>query len=417
MTASKKDFLMIGIKNETIKQNQFDWPHWPAFSEQEIEAVSAVLRSNKVNYWTGEQCRIFEEEYANSVGVKYAVSLMNGTVALEAALYALNIGEGDEVITTSRTFIASASAAVMRGATPVLADVDPVSQNMTAKSIEAVLSKRTKAIIVVHLAGWPCEMDSINSLAKKHKLYVIEDCAQAHGALYQGKQVGGWGDVSAFSFCQDKIITTGGEGGMVTTNNKEIWEKIWAFKDHGKSYDAVYHREYSPGFRWVHESFGTNWRMTEMQAAIGRLQLKKLPTWIQIRQNNAAILSEAFAKLAALRLTQPPASIKHAYYKYYTFVRPELLKSGWNRDRIMQEILARGVPCFTGICSEIYREQAFINANLQPQTRFPVAKMLGETSLMFLVHPTLTEDNMQEMAKIITQVIKQASHATEEVVI
>lgn len=395
--------------NDKIKQfHKQDFLTWPTFSDNEIQKATEILASGRVNYWTGEEGKLFEVEYAQSVGTQYAVALMNGTVALEAALAALEIGPGDEVITTCRTFIASASSIVMRGATPILADVDPVSQNITPESIKNVLTPNTKAIIVVHLAGWPCEMDKISILAKEHNLFVIEDCAQAHGATYKGRQVGAWSDVAAFSFCQDKIITTAGEGGMITTNNKSIWEKIWMLKDHGKSYDAVYHRNHPPGFRWLHESFGTNWRMTEIQSAIGRIQLANLPAWKKIRQRNAKILSEAFRTISALRVTEPPSNIEHAYYKYYVFVDLDKLKKGWDRDRILQAIDAEGVPCFSGSCGEIYLEKAFTRQNLGPSHRYPVAKELAETSMMFLVHPTLTEAHMHHMASVVTKVMCMA---------
>lgn len=403
------------ISETKIPESRAQAP-WPFFSEEEIAAVVAVLQSGKVNYWTGEQCRQFEQEYAQTVGCQYAIAVMNGTVALEAALYALDIGPGDEVITSCRTFIASASCIVMRGAKPVLADIDLESQNMTTASIEAVITPRTKAIIVVHLAGWPCAMDAILTLAKKYGLSVIEDCAQAHGAMYKNRQVGSWGDIAAFSFCQDKIITTGGEGGMITTNRKDLYEKMWSFKDHGKSFDAVYHRQHPPGFRWLHESFGSNYRMTEMQAVIGRIQLAKLANWIQMRQRHANIYHEIFSSLSLLRTTVPPEYIYHAYYKYYVFVRMELLKPEWSRDRIMQEIVAQGVPCQVGSCSEIYLEQAFVRAGLQPTLRFKNAKKLGESSLLFLVHPTLTEQNVYDMATIAAQIITEATLPAAKIV-
>lgn len=396
------------LKVVTTSYGLNDFLTWPTFAQDEINSVSRVLASGKVNYWTGQESRLFEEEYAKATETQYAIALMNGTVALEAALAALDIGPGDEVITTCRTFIASASCVVMRGATPVLADVDPVTQNITAASIKKVMTAKTKAIIVVHLAGWPCDMDEINQLAKQHNLFVIEDCAQAHGAKYKGKPVGSLSDIAAFSFCQDKIITTGGEGGMITTNNKKIWERIWALKDHGKSYEAVYERQHPQGFRWLHESFGTNWRMTELQSVIGRIQLAKLTEWNRIRRANASILTNAFKQISAFRVTEPTADIFHAYYKYYVFVKPEQLKSDWNRDRIFQAINAKGVPCYTGSCSEIYLEKAFLDAGLTPVERFPVAKELGETSLMFLVHPTLTEAHMQHMANVVSEVMNEA---------
>lgn len=384
-------------------------PSWPFFEQDEIDAVTEVLRSGKVNYWTGQEGRLFEQEFAAFTDCKYAVAVANGTVALELALYALGIGPGDEVIVTSRTFIASASCVVMRGARPVMADVDPVSQNITAETVKAALTPRTKAIIAVHLAGWPCDLDPILELAREKGLFVLEDCAQAHGATYKGRPVGSLGDVAAFSFCQDKIITTGGEGGMLTTNSKEIWEKAWSYKDHGKSYEAVYHRQHPPGFRWLHESFGTNWRLTEMQSAIGRVALRKLPGWLQIRRRNAAILTEYFANLPALRVTPPPDTVGHAYYKYYTFVRPEALKGNWDRDRIMAAINAEGIPCFTGSCSEIYLEKAFAKNGLRPPERLKAAKELGETSLMFLVHPTLSEKDMADTCLAVEKVLSAAA--------
>lgn len=382
------------------------FPPWPLFEQDEIDAVTAVLRSGKVNYWTGTEGREFEREFAGCTGCCHAVALANGTVALELALYALGIGPGDEVITSCRTFIASASCIVMRGATPVLADVDPVSQNITADTIRAVMTPRTKAVICVHLSGWPCDMEPIVALAREHGLKIIEDCAQCHGATYMGRAVGSLGDVAAFSFCQDKIMTTGGEGGMLTTNSEEVWRKAWEFKDHGKSHDAVYKRQHPPGFRWLHESFGTNWRMTEMQSAIGRLQLRKLPEWSRIRNSHAGVLAETFKRLPALRVTVPPPEIGHAYYKYYTFVRPELLRDGWDRDRIMNAIIGEGVPCFSGSCSEIYLEKAFDRG--RPAERLPAAKALGETSLMFLVHPTLAETDMSDTCRAVEKVLAEA---------
>ena len=381
---------------------------WPHFAPDEIEAAMRVLQSGKVNYWTGQEGLSFEKEFAEFVGCKHAIALSNGTVALELALYALGIGPGDEVITTSRTFIASASSVVAAGARPVIADVDHESQNLTAGTIEPLITRHTKAIITVHLAGWPCEMDRIMELARQHGLKVVEDCAQAQGAMYKGKRVGSIGDVAAFSFCQDKIMTTGGEGGMLTTTDSEVWQRAWSHKDHGKSYDAVYNREHPIGFRWLHESFGTNGRMTEMQAAIGRVALKKVPGWIEVRRRYAAILNGRLSEVTGLRRTTPPSHSYHAYYKYYVFVRPEQLRAGWNRDRIMQAICAEGVPCSVGSCSEIYLEKAFFSQR-RKRVRLPVAKELGETSLMFLVHPTLTIESIERTCEIIEKVMAVAS--------
>ena len=383
------------------------FPPWPRFTAEEAEAVKNVLLSNKVNYWTGTEGRDFEKEFAAYCGVNHAIALTNGTVALELALYSLGIGPGDEVITTSRTFIASASCIVMRGATPIIADVDADSQNLTVATIRPLISPRTKAIIAVHLAGWPCDMDGILELAREHDLKVIEDCAQAHGACYKGRPVGSIGDIGTFSFCQDKIMTTGGEGGLLTTNDPELWARAWSFKDHGKSFDAVYNRQHPPGFRWLHESFGTNWRLTEMQSAIGRIQLRRLDDWVATRRRYAAMLNEAFADIPALRLTLPSDDIFHSYYKYYVFVRPERLHAGWDRDRIMNAVTAEGIPCYSGSCSEIYLEKAFTDAGLGPASRLPVAQSLGETSLMFLVHPTLADEHMAATIQAVKKVFAQ----------
>ncbi|HXG09740.1 MAG TPA: DegT/DnrJ/EryC1/StrS aminotransferase family protein [Gemmataceae bacterium] len=380
---------------------------WPHFGEEEIQAAARVLASGKVNYWTGEEGRRFEEEFAEASGRRHAVAVANGTLALELALYALGIGPGDDVVTTCRTFIASAACAVMRGARPVMADVHPVSQNLTAETIRAALTPRTRAVIVVHLAGWPCDMDPILELARERGLKVIEDCAQAHGAFYKGRPVGSFGDAAAFSFCQDKILTTAGEGGMLVTDDEAVWERAWAYKDHGKSYHAVYRRPHPPGFRWLHEGFGTNWRLTEVQAAVGRVVLRKLPGWVAKRRRHAALLNERLANHPALRITLPPEDVYHSYYKYYVFLRPERLRRGWTRDRILAAVAAEGVPCFAGSCGEIYLEKAF--DGLRPVRPLPNARRLGETSLMFLVHPTLSEQDMHDTCDALEKVLAEAT--------
>jgi len=324
------------------------------------------------------------------------------------ALKALNISIGDEVIVTSRTFIASVSAIVNTGATPIFADVDIDSQNITPRSIKRKISKKTKAIICVHLAGWPCDMDEIMAIANEHDLYVIEDCAQAHGAKYKGKPVGSIGHIGCWSFCQDKIMSTGGEGGMVATNDEFLWRSMWAYKDHGKSYEAVYEREHPEGFRWLHESFGTNWRMTEMQATIGRIQLARMDSWQSTRVSNANKIWNAARQSKGLRVPNIPDHIEHAAYKCYVFVELSQLKEEWSRDRIINEINALGVPCYSGACSEVYLERAFDNTEFRPQERLLNAKELGETSLMFLVHPTLTEDELRKTYDAIISVMKLA---------
>ena len=378
---------------------------WPSFTQKEADAVSRVLLSNKVNYWTGQECREFEKEFAQFAETQYAVALANGTVALDVALKALGIGAGDDVIVTSRTFLASASSIVTAGANPIFADVELDSQNISAETIEAVLTPNTKAIICVHLAGWMCDMDPIMQLAQEKGLYVIEDCAQAHGAKYKGKSAGSIGHIAAWSFCQDKIMTTGGEGGMVTTNDEELWKKMWSYKDHGKNFDSIYNKQHPPGFRWLHDSFGTNWRMMEMQAVIGRIQLKMMPEWTAKRMANMEKIYAAFADSPYFSVHRPSDEYVHAAYKCYVQVNTDRLPEGWSRDRIMTEMNALGVPCFSGSCSEVYLEHAFDGTAWRPTQRLQNAQKLGETSLMFLVHPTLTENNIQTTEYGIQQVI------------
>lgn len=396
---------------------------WPSFTSEEIEAVQRVLASNRVNYWTGEEGRHFEREFAAWTGSRHAIALANGTVALDLALHGLNVTSGDEVIVSPRTFIASVSCVVNAGATPVFADVDRDSGNLTAETIARVITSRTKAVIVVHLAGWPCDMDPIMALADRHGFKVIEDCAQAHGARYKGRSVGSIGHVGAWSFCQDKIMTTGGEGGMVTTDDTALWSRMWSFKDHGKSWNAIYERSHPPGFRWVHESFGTNWRMLEIQAAIGRFQLKRMTEWSAARQHNAHIILSRLKPYAGpdgvIRTPEyaqfsgmhDVADCVHANYKLYAYVRPEKLGTGWNRDRIVAEISKRGVPVYQGSCSEVYLEKAFDGTGWRPTERLPVARELGETSLMFLVHPTLTEQEVEHTACTVEEIMSAASRA------
>ena len=380
---------------------------WPSFTQEEADAVSRTILSNKVNYWTGTECREFEKEFAAYTQTKYAVALMNGTVALDVALKALNIGAGDDVIVTSRTFLASASAIVTAGANPIFADVELDSQNISRRTIEAVLTPNTKAIICVHLAGWMCDMDPIMALAKEKGLYVIEDCAQAHGAMYKGKPAGSIGHIGAWSFCQDKIMTTGGEGGMVTTNDERLWKKMWSYKDHGKDFDSVYNKQHPPGFRWLHDSFGTNWRMLEVQAVIGRIQLKRMADWTAQRNKNMQFVLDSFGDTPFFTVHKPSEDYVHAAYKCYVQVNLQALPEGWTRDRIMQVINDQQVPCYSGSCSEVYLEKAFDNTPWRPKVRLKNAVNLGESSLMFLVHPTLSENSLERCRQAIKHVIQQ----------
>ena len=381
---------------------------WPHFDSEQIDSVTRVLTSGMVNTWTGNETKFFETEFAEWCGSTHAIAIANGSLALSAAYLSVGFRQGDELITTPRTFIATASSAVLLGAQPIFADVDPNSGAITADSIAPLINSRTKAISVVHLGGWPADMPAICDLAHAHGISVIEDCAQAHGARINGKSVGGFGDVAAWSFCQDKIITTAGEGGMVNTSRPELWDAIWSFKDHGKTHEAVFRREHVAGFRWLHERFGSNFRLTELQSATGRIQLQRLPKWTAIRTRNALLLAAALSDLSAVRVPLPPEHLTHAWYKFYAFVHPPALANGWSRDRILSEISALGYPAFSGSCSEIYLEKCFQDAGLGPAQRLPVARKLGETSLMFLVHPTITPEQMTGYAQAVRSVVQKA---------
>jgi len=390
---------MTNYNSFDIDKSSLPEAPWPSFSEEEINKVADILASGKVNYWTGEEGKLFEKEFSKSVGCKYGVSVANGTLALDLALRSLNLKSRDEVIVSPRTFIASASSIALLGLLPVFADVDKDSGNITVDTIRKVITPNTRAILVVHLGGWPCDMEPIMKLAKKRGLYVIEDCAQCHGAYYNNKSCGSFGDISAWSFCQDKIMTTGGEGGMVTTNNKSLWEKCWSYKDHGKSYDKVYNTDHPAGFRWVHDSFGSNYRLTEIQAALGRIQLTKLYDWVKTRRNNANILIENLSDI--FRIPVPDMEYKHSYYKFYAYVKPE---SKYSRDEIMNKLNAEGVFCQSGSCPEVYLEMAFQRTGMYPGSILPVAKELGETSLMFQVHPTLTDQHMYYLVSKVREI-------------
>ncbi len=382
-------------------------PSWPRHSDAEIDAVANVLRSGRTNYLNGGEGRTFETEFAATMGCEYALTVANGTVALELALAVAGVESGDEVIVTPRTFIASGSAIVRVGAVPVFVDVDPDSQNIDPGKLGPAITGRTKAILAVHLAGWPCEMDQLCDLADSHRLSLIEDCAQAHGATYRGQCVGSIGQAGAFSFCADKIISTGGEGGMLTLRDEASWARAWSFRSHGRV-----PAEPDPGdgtFRWLHESVGTNWRLTEMQSALGRVQLRRLPDRLARRRENARLLAAACREMPALRVPEPPPHIEHAYYRFYCFVRPGLLRAGWDRDRVVAALRDRGVECGSGSCPEIYLERAFDDSPSRPKTRLPVARTLGETSVAIGVDHEKAARDIEDIGLALRQVLQQAT--------
>ena len=400
---------------EDNEMSKTDFAPWPSFTQEEADAVQRVLLSNKVNYWTGQEGREFEKEFAAFAGTSHAIAVANGTLALDLILAGMKIGAHyggdatDEIIVTPRSFMASVSTVANAGAKPIFVDVDRDSGNMSAATIAPMITPSTKAIIAVHLAGWPCDMDEIMALADVHGIKVIEDCAQAHGGTYKGEPLGGIGHAAAWSFCQDKIMTTGGEGGMVTTNDAALWDRMWSFKDHGKSFDTVFNKEHAPGFRWLHESFGTNWRLTEMQSAIGRIQLKRMPEWTEKRTANAQALINVLGQYDSIRMPLTSPENQNAFYKLYSYVEPDRLSEGWSRDRIVAEINAKGIPCMQGSCSEIYLEKAFDGTGWRPKQSLPVAEELGEKSLMFLVHPTLSRANIEDAVTAVRDILNTAT--------
>lgn len=393
-------------QREQSDSDAIAWAAWPHFSEDEIDIAMQVLRSGKVNQWTGHYVKDFEKAFSAYVDAEYSVGVMNGTVALELALHAIGIQPGDEVIMPCRTFFATASAIAIKGAKPIMADVDLNTQNITAETIRPHITERTKAIVVVHLAGLACDMTAILSLARQHKLKVIEDCAQAHGARYKGKHVGTIGDIGAFSFCQDKILTAGGEGGMVVTNNKSYWQRMWSYKDHGKNYEAAMSGTFLPNFKWLHDEVGSNYRMTELQAAIGYLQLQKLDAWLLKRRQHAMQLRRYFSCYPDwFTLTHSSDDCQHAYYKFYVFLNIDNLPKHLSQAHFVKTYRESGIPCMGGICPEVYLEEAFANCDYMPSERLPNAKQLGESSLMFQVHPTLNEKHMQKICEVTDSII------------
>lgn len=375
---------------------------WPFYDDDEVQAVAEVLRSGRVNQWTGENVFAFENEFARRLNAPHAIAVANGTVALEIALRAYQIGPGDEVIVPSRSFVASASCVLSVGATPVFCDIDENSQNATVETITPRLTSKTKAIIPVHLAGWPCDMPAIRALADKHNLIVIEDCAQAVGATVRDQPVGTFGHVAAFSFCQDKIISTGGEGGMIVFQDPDRATWARSYKDHGKNFSKMDNHDHGYAFAYVHDAVGTNLRMTEMQAAVGRCQLAKLDHWIELRNANAKIWRAAFQALNCLKIPVPADDCLHAYYRFYAIIDKTHLRPGVDRSQILADLNAQGISAFTGSCPEIYLENAFEN---QSTDRLPVAESIGNWSLAFLVHPTLNSEKLKTTAAKAAEII------------
>lgn len=380
-----------------------DDERWPFYADDEIEAAAGVLRSGKVNQWTGPDVAEFEKACTDRFGGGQGIALANGSVALDLALLALGIGPGDEVIVTPRTFVASAFCVMLAGATPVFADVDLDSGNITPESIARVVTERTRAIIPVHLGGWPADMLGIMALAREHDLFVIEDCAQSHGASIDGQIVGSFGDAACFSFCQDKIISTGGEGGFVSFKDPDAFEFARSFKDHGKNWDKAAAQSAPGEFKWLHDQVGTNWRLTGPQAAIGVVQLGKLDRWHEQRTANAAIWIDRLKDVPGIRIPQPRNGMHHALYKLYFQLDAPEAEAGQLRTEILRRATDEGIRLFSGSCSEIYLEKAFDDL---PRPDCPNARRLSKASLMVEVHPTLRQDLLARRADRLAEIVE-----------
>lgn len=384
-----------------------DFPVWPHFEQDEIDLVIDVLRSGKTNTWVGEHVAKFENEFANYINMPFALAVANGTLALELALLCLDIQPGDEVIVPSKSYVATASAVAIRGAKPIFADIELDTHNISLDSIKKSVTEKTKAIIVVHIAGTPCEMDSIVEFVRENNLYLIEDCAQAHGAEYKSKKVGSFGDASAFSFCQDKIISTGGEGGMLLLKDESLWRRAWSYRDHGKDYDIMKSANKINGFPWPHTSIGSNWRITEMQAAIGRLQLKKLPEMLLRRRENAEYFLNKISKISGVIVPQFPDAIKNSFYRTYVCLDVEKMKDKWDRNRVINEINEIGLVCNIGSCNAIYKEKAFGSDNYHIES-FPNASWIEPRVISFLSHHRLNKKHMDRIAEHFSNVMKNS---------
>ncbi len=385
-------------------------PTWPNFGASERDAVLRALDSGHLTYWSGNEGRHLEAEFASACGRTHAIAVANGTLALELALRAFGVGPGDEVVVPARTFIATASSVVAVGAVPVIADVDPHSGTLTAETTLPALSARTRAVIPVHLGGWPVAMEPLMRLARERDLIVIEDCAQAlGGSLLSGPIGSGESHAATFSFCGDKIVPAG-EGGMLVLDDEGAFERAWSYKDHGKSMQALEPAPVPGGqaFRWLVEEFGSNWRMPELSAALVRAGLAQLPIWHERRRENAHRLAAALTDTPGIRVPLPETGFEHAFYRLYAYLEPAALGAGWDRDRVVAAITAEGTPCQYGTCGEIYREQAFVRAGLAPAERLPGAASLHETAIAFFVHPTLEASDIDDTATAVRRVLEAA---------
>ena len=366
---------------------------WPIVSSREINVINKVLKSNKLNYWSGHRCQEFESKFAKYFQIKHAISLANGSVALDIAIKCLGLKKNSEVIVTPRSYISSVTSVLNNNLKPVFVDIDLNSQNIESEHIEKKITKNTKAILLVHLGGMPCNIHKIISLAKKHKLKIIEDCSQAHGAKINNRYVGSFGDLAVWSLCNDKILNTIGEGGVIATNNFNYFKKLWGFKDCGKNYTKLLNRKKQFKFRWVHDYEGTNLRMTEIQAAVGIYQLTKLKEWVKKRNLNANKINNVCKNFKSVIIQKVPKNFYHSYYRNYIFLNFKFIKKKWTRELILKYLNKIGIECDVGSCPEIYREKYLKSKKLNFPKRLKNAHFLGRNSISFKVHPDIYKNN------------------------
>lgn len=336
------------------------FPAWPVFDEREVQAVVEVTRSGKWGALDGNKVREFEREFAAYQQARHGICVVNGTAALEIALRALGIGPGDEVITTAYTFIATPNAALQVGAVPVFVDIEPDTYLIDASKIEQAITERTKAIIPVHLAGCPADMDAIMDIARRHNLAVIEDACQAWGAEWRGRRVGAIGNAGTFSFQASKNITAG-EGGIIVTNDDALNEVIWSLHNVGRR----------RGGEWYeHVRIGWNYRMTEWQAAILLVQLARLPSQTAIRDQNARYLTEQLSQIEGIQPVRiDPRVTRHAWHMYMFRYHSDAF-GALPRDKFVAALRAEGIPCESGYLP-LNRSQAIGNALRQMGARDP----------------------------------------------
>ena len=347
-------------------------PPWPAFDEKAISAVVEVLRSGKVNYWTGRKGREFEQRYAAWQGSQYGISVATGTAALHVGLTALGIGPGDEVIVPSYTFIASSFSIVQAGAIPRFADVNLDDHCLSVESAARLVNERTKAIMPVHLYGNVCDLDQINAFAKQHGLFVIEDNAEAFGGVYRGKKTGTLGDIAACSFCQNKTFTTGGEGGMVTTDNEDLAWQARSFRDHGYDVkDRLNLLELEQKLSYIHNLVGWNYRMTEMQAAIGLAELERIDTWnLPNRRRNAHIIMDALTALPQVKFM--PIDTPERQNGFYVLAFSLAIENmSCDIGEFVKAAGAEGTPCWRVFWPQCHTERAFREHHAFGRSGFP----------------------------------------------